>query len=120
MIVANDCVIYYVSGFSTADTALAIIGRASGVMNLSGIYLYAAELFPTEVRNNGMGIASTSSRISSMFAPFMGVPLVSACHSYKGRNACNSMPLLMGVSLVNPKVRNDMQSIKMLFCKTAA
>lgn len=35
------------------------------------MYLYAGELFPTVVRNSGVGLASTVARLGSMLAPFV-------------------------------------------------
>lgn len=35
------------------------------------VYIYAAELFPTVVRNIGVGSASTIARVGSMMAPFV-------------------------------------------------
>lgn len=35
------------------------------------VYLYAGELFPTVVRNSGVGLSSTMARVGSMVAPFV-------------------------------------------------
>lgn len=47
-----------------------------GMFGISGsflvIWLYTPELFPTGLRNAGMGLASTASRIGSMLSPFSG------------------------------------------------
>ncbi|XP_072932786.1 organic cation transporter protein-like isoform X2 [Epargyreus clarus] len=59
------------------------------------VYLYAGELFPTVVRNSGVGLSSTVARVGSMVAPFVAtlahtsawlpplvfgiVPLIGAC-----------------------------------------
>ena len=42
----------------------------------NGMYVYTAELFPTEVRNAGLGSASMSARISGIVAPYVGGSLV--------------------------------------------
>ncbi|XP_004921746.1 organic cation transporter protein [Bombyx mori] len=52
-----------------------LILGCSGLWGLSisfaTVYLYAGELFPTVVRNSGVGLASTVARIGSMVAPFV-------------------------------------------------
>lgn len=62
----------------TAMTALSLTGKGFVTMAFTGIYVYTTELFPTEVRNIAMGSASLCARISGMFAPLMGGPLVSS------------------------------------------
>lgn len=59
-----------------AMMTLSVLGKFFVTMAFSGIYVYTAELFPTEVRNFGMGTASFWARISGMSAPFIGGPLV--------------------------------------------
>ncbi|GAB1606797.1 hypothetical protein Ahia01_000962300 [Argonauta hians] len=48
-----------------------------GMFGISGSFLvnwlYIPELFPTGLRNAGMGLASTASRIGSMLSPFSGI-----------------------------------------------
>ena len=39
-------------------------------------YVYSVEIFPTPVRNVGIGSSSMCARIKGMIAPFMGDPLV--------------------------------------------
>ncbi|CAG5130239.1 unnamed protein product [Candidula unifasciata] len=48
-----------------------LLGKFSITASYSIIYLMAAELFPTVVRNIGMGVASMSARIGGIFAPFV-------------------------------------------------
>ncbi|CAK1555147.1 unnamed protein product [Leptosia nina] len=40
-------------------------------ISFATVYLYAGELFPTVVRNSGVGLSSTVARIGSMVAPFI-------------------------------------------------
>uniref|UniRef100_A0A2A4K9Y1 Major facilitator superfamily (MFS) profile domain-containing protein n=1 Tax=Heliothis virescens TaxID=7102 RepID=A0A2A4K9Y1_HELVI len=40
-------------------------------ISFATVYLYAGELFPTVVRNSGVGLSSTVARIGSMLAPFV-------------------------------------------------
>ena len=61
-------------------TVLAIFGKmcVSGSFNL--LYVYMAEIMPTEVRSVGIGMCATFSRIIGMTAPFIGGNLVSTIH----------------------------------------
>lgn len=40
-------------------------------ISFATVYLYAGEVFPTVVRNSGVGLSSTVARIGSMAAPFV-------------------------------------------------
>lgn len=62
--------------FVPTDQSLVIVTLASfGIVGMSisfpTVYLFAGELFPTVVRNIGIGTASTVARIGSMVAPFV-------------------------------------------------
>ncbi|GFN86182.1 organic cation transporter protein [Plakobranchus ocellatus] len=48
-----------------------IAGKFCITSSYAIIYLWSAELFPTVVRNAGMGVASMSARIGGIFAPFV-------------------------------------------------
>ena len=61
-------------------------------MAFSGAYVYAIEIFPTPVRNLGIGSSSMCARISGMAAPFVGVPLVSYLYIYTS-SPCFFKPL---------------------------
>lgn len=62
---------------SQGTTALSMIGKAFTTIGFSGIYVYSAEIFPTETRNIGLGTASMFARVSGMAAPYVGGPMVS-------------------------------------------
>ncbi|CAI9731796.1 organic cation transporter protein-like [Octopus vulgaris] len=50
---------------------LVVLGKSGISAAFSSIYLLSAEIFPTVVRTNGLGVASMTSRIGSMLAPFI-------------------------------------------------
>jgi OCT family organic cation transporter-like MFS transporter 4/5 len=64
-------IFYYVK----ATVVLAMFGKAFICIAYSVVYVYASEIFPTEVRNIGVGTASMFARISSMAAHYVGGPL---------------------------------------------
>jgi len=57
---------------SVSITALSMIGKAGATAAFNGMYVYTTEIYPTEVRNVGLGMCSTIARISSMIAPYVG------------------------------------------------
>lgn len=52
-------------------TVLALIGKMGLTAGFSTIYIYSAELFPTVVRNSGMGASSCMARVGGMLAPYV-------------------------------------------------
>lgn len=54
-----------------AHLTLGCIGLWGMSISFATVYLYAGELFPTVVRNSGVGLSSTVARIGSMVAPFV-------------------------------------------------
>ncbi|GBP82663.1 Organic cation transporter protein [Eumeta japonica] len=51
--------------------ALGCIGLWGMSISFATVYLYAGEVFPTVVRNSGVGLSSTAARVGSMVAPFV-------------------------------------------------
>ena len=62
--------------FQTTTTVLSILGKAFVCIAFSVVYVHSSELFPTEVRNVGLGTASMCARISSLASSYVGGPLV--------------------------------------------
>ncbi|XP_035989066.1 solute carrier family 22 member 6 isoform X4 [Fundulus heteroclitus] len=50
-------------------TTLACLGKAFTSASFTTVYLYTGELYPTVIRQTGMGFVSTMARIGSMAAP---------------------------------------------------
>lgn len=57
---------------TTAKIVLAQLGKFAITASFAMVYQYAAEMFPTVVRNVGVGSCSFFSRIGSILAPFVG------------------------------------------------
>lgn len=50
---------------------LAMIGKLCITGAFGVVYIHAAEIFPTVVRNAGMGTCSSFARVGSMLAPYI-------------------------------------------------
>lgn len=51
--------------------ALTVLGTFLSDMAFNGIYVYASELFPTQVRNLGLGTCSAAARVGSSISSFI-------------------------------------------------
>ena len=52
-------------------TALAMLGKLFAAAGSVTIYVLSAELFPTAIRNVGMGSSSSWGRVGGMIFPFI-------------------------------------------------
>ncbi|XP_062423632.1 solute carrier family 22 member 13-like [Rhea pennata] len=52
-------------------TVLAVIGKFASSASFSTSYVYTAELFPTVVRQTGLGLCSMSARVAGIIAPLI-------------------------------------------------
>ncbi|NXX45834.1 S22AD protein, partial [Tricholaema leucomelas] len=52
-------------------TVLAIIGKFTASASFSTSYVYSAELFPTVIRQTGVGLCSMVGRVSGIIAPLI-------------------------------------------------
>ncbi|CAH3146155.1 unnamed protein product, partial [Porites evermanni] len=51
--------------------ALGSLGKMFITTSFDSVYVFSAELFPTVVRNSGMGMVSVASRIGAASSPFV-------------------------------------------------
>ncbi|KAK7926116.1 hypothetical protein WMY93_008426 [Mugilogobius chulae] len=52
-----------------ARTSMAVLGKGCLAASFTSCYLYSGELYPTIIRQNGMGLASMMARVGAMVAP---------------------------------------------------
>ncbi|NWQ99017.1 S226A protein, partial [Paradoxornis webbianus] len=55
----------------TLRTALAVFGKGCLAASFNCVFLYTGELYPTVIRQTGMGLANTMSRLGSIMAPLV-------------------------------------------------
>ncbi|XP_077596615.1 solute carrier family 22 member 6 [Stigmatopora nigra] len=55
----------------TLRTSLAVVGKGCLAASFNCCYLYSGELFPTIIRQNGMGLVSMVARVGAMVAPMV-------------------------------------------------
>ncbi|XP_072231645.1 solute carrier family 22 member 6 [Leuresthes tenuis] len=61
--------IFVPTEMQTLRTTVACLGKAFTSASFTTVYLYTGELYPTVIRQTGMGFVSTMARVGSMAAP---------------------------------------------------
>jgi len=64
------------SGYHTATVVFSMLGKSLICIAYSVVYVFGNEIFPTEVRNIGVGTAIMGSHVTSMMAAYVGGPMV--------------------------------------------
>ncbi|NWX38442.1 S226A protein, partial [Notiomystis cincta] len=57
----------------TLRTALAVFGKGCLAASFNCVFLYTGELYPTVIRQTGMGLANTMARLGSIMAPLVKI-----------------------------------------------
>ncbi|NWW80200.1 S226B protein, partial [Climacteris rufus] len=57
----------------TLRTALAVFGKGCLASSFNCVFLYTGELYPTVIRQTGMGLANTMARLGSIMAPLVKI-----------------------------------------------
>ncbi|XDV47426.1 hypothetical protein PO909_017056 [Leuciscus waleckii] len=60
-------------GYPVVVTVIAVIGKFSLAASFTIVYVYTAELYPTVVRQNGVGLNSMCARVAGILAPLIGL-----------------------------------------------
>ncbi|NXY18788.1 S226B protein, partial [Atrichornis clamosus] len=55
----------------TLRMALAVVGKGSLAASFNCAYIFTGELFPTVIRQTGMGLGGTMARVGGMVAPLV-------------------------------------------------
>ena len=73
-----DTSLLLTSGFNSATVVFSMLGKSLICIAYSVVYVFGNEIFPTEVRNVGVGTAIMGSHVTSMTAAYVGGPMVSS------------------------------------------
>lgn len=63
--------LYGSSDIEWMTISLSFVGMTGSSMAFASVFLYSAELFPTVVRNSGLGIANFCARTGGIIAPYI-------------------------------------------------
>ncbi|XP_062982494.1 solute carrier family 22 member 13-like [Elgaria multicarinata webbii] len=95
--------------FPVIVTVLAVIGKSALAASFSTTYVFSAEVFPTVVRQTGLGLCSMSARVAGILSPLVG--LLSRYHEAIPMSMFGGTALLGGIlCFLLPETRNkDLQ-----------
>ncbi|KAL8184138.1 UNVERIFIED_CONTAM: hypothetical protein K2H54_007424 [Gekko kuhli] len=65
--------IFVPNDLRTLRTSLAVLGKGCLASSFNCLYLYTGELFPTVIRQTGMGLGSTLARVGGIVAPMVRI-----------------------------------------------
>uniref|UniRef100_A0A8D2LJG9 Major facilitator superfamily (MFS) profile domain-containing protein n=1 Tax=Varanus komodoensis TaxID=61221 RepID=A0A8D2LJG9_VARKO len=96
-------------GFPVIVTVLAVIGKSALAASFSTTYVFSAEVFPTVVRQTGLGLCSMSARTAGILSPLVG--LLDKYHPAIPMSIFGSTAVLGGIlCFLLPETRNkDLQ-----------
>merc|ERR1712076_361940 len=63
------CVVAGFLGSGWLQVALSLIGKFGATGSFNIVFVYTAEMFPTEIRSTAVGTSSTCARIGGILAP---------------------------------------------------
>ncbi|KAG8587540.1 hypothetical protein GDO81_005702 [Engystomops pustulosus] len=66
----GTCGICFIADLSILSILLVMLGKFGITSAFSMVYVYTAELYPTVVRNMGVGASSMASRLGSILSPY--------------------------------------------------
>ncbi|XP_029955598.1 solute carrier family 22 member 13-like [Salarias fasciatus] len=88
-----------------AATVLAVLGKFAATSTFGVVYIYTAELYPTVIRQNGVGLNATFARVAGILAPL--VRLLAVYHHSIPMIIYGIFPIVAGcLSLFLPETCN--------------
>ncbi|XP_044125193.1 solute carrier family 22 member 6-B-like [Bufo gargarizans] len=103
--------------FQTVRTSMAVFGKGCLAASFNCVFLYTGELYPTVIRQSGMGLGTMMARLGGIVAPlvqmtadfYIHLPLIiySLCPIFSGIASC-FLPETLGVPL--PETIQEVES----------
>ncbi|MCO5575652.1 hypothetical protein L7F22_029455 [Adiantum nelumboides] len=84
---------------ATTTTFLLFLARACITGTFTIVYIYAPEVYPTELRATGLGVANSFARIGGVLCPLVAVELVKNCQLPLAVALFVAVPLLGSVAV---------------------
>ncbi|XP_058876540.1 solute carrier family 22 member 6-like [Acipenser ruthenus] len=110
--------------FQKVRTAVAVFGKGCLASSFMCCYLYSGELYPTLIRQNGMGLVSTMARLGAMVAPL--VLLTGEFVSFLPMLIYGGAPMISGVIAVflpetlNVPLPDTIEEVELRVCGPSA
>ncbi|XP_063002347.1 solute carrier family 22 member 6-A-like [Elgaria multicarinata webbii] len=90
--------IFVPTDLRTLRTSLAVLGKGCLASSFNCLYLYTGELYPTVIRQTGMGIGSTLARVGGIVAPM--VKMTGEYFPYLPPLIYGTAPILSGIAAI--------------------
>lgn len=84
---------------ATTTTLLLFLARACITGTFTIVYIYAPEVYPTELRATGLGVSNSFARIGGVLCPLVAVELVKNCQLALAVTLFVGVPLLGAVAV---------------------
>nr|XP_054607182.1 solute carrier family 22 member 13 isoform X1 [Nothobranchius furzeri] len=86
-------------------TVIAVVGKFAATASFSTVYVYTAELYPTVLRQNGVGLNAMCARVAGILAPL--IRLLNVYHHTIPMLIYGTIPIIAGgLCVLLPETRN--------------
>ncbi|KAM6900193.1 solute carrier family 22 member 13-like [Xenentodon cancila] len=99
------CVLAIPNDLPVVVTVIAVLGKFAATASFATVYVYTAELYPTILRQNGVGLNAMCARVAGILAPL--IRLLDVYHSSIPMLIYGTVPIVAGgFCILLPETRN--------------